>query len=591
MTEQTLPPDSVGIVETQYFTFADEAPFVLESGATLGPITLAYQTYGQLNADRSNAVLILHALSGGAHAAGYRSLDDTKPGWWDTSIGPGKAFDTDRFFVICSNIIGSCYGSTGPGSLNPATGKLYGLSFPVVTIGDIVRAQVRLIDHLGIERLLCVVGGSMGGMQALEWAAHHPTRIRAAIPLATTARSNAMHIALSEVGRQAIYADPSWQGGDYYEGNRRPDAGLAVARMIAHITYLSEQSMHQKFGRRLQNRERFGYEFQTEFQVESYLRHQGLSFTQRFDANSYLYITKAMDYFDLSQSPGPGGAAPANSLAAAFAGAADIKFLVVSFTSDWLYPSHQSKAIVERADRRGGRRVVPGHRKQRGARRVSGGSGYHDPAAGQLHGSAGAGGRHMTDLRPDLQIIADLIPQRKAVLDLGCGDGALLDYLVHRKAAKGRGIELGEASMLACVRRGLSVRQGNLQEGLGDYPDRSFDYVVLSQTLPYLDDPAMILAEMLRVGERAVVSFPNWGHWRCRLELMVTGRIPRAVDLPQAWHEKPRWQAFTVTDFAQFCRANGIMITGEAYLNRGRRIDIFMVKNLLSTTAVFVLER
>jgi methionine biosynthesis protein MetW len=197
----------------------------------------------------------------------------------------------------------------------------------------------------------------------------------------------------------------------------------------------------------------------------------------------------------------------------------------------------------------------------------------------------------MTELRPDLQIIADLIPQRKAVLDLGCGDGALLDYLVHRKAAKGRGIELGEASMLACVRRGLSVRQGNLQEGLGDYPDRSFDYVVLSQTLPYLDDPAMILAEMLRVGERAVVSFPNWGHWRCRLELMVTGRIPRAVDLPQAWHEKPRWQAFTVTDFAQFCRANGIISPGEAYRNRGRRSDSFMVTNVLSTTAVFVLER
>jgi methionine biosynthesis protein MetW len=197
----------------------------------------------------------------------------------------------------------------------------------------------------------------------------------------------------------------------------------------------------------------------------------------------------------------------------------------------------------------------------------------------------------MKDLRPDLQIIADLIPERKAVLDLGCGDGALLDYLVHQKGIKGRGIELGEAGVLTCVRRGLSVRQGNLQEGLGDYPDRSFDYVVLSQTLPYLDDPAMILQEMLRVGERAVVSFPNWGHWRCRLELLVTGCIPRAVDLPQAWHEKPRWQAFTVTDFAHFCRANGIIITGEAYLNRGRRIDIFKVKNLLSTTAVFVLNR
>ncbi len=336
---------SVGIVETQTFIFAQDEPFELESGATLGPVTLAYQTYGRLNADRSNAVLILHALSGGAHAAGYRSVEDAKPGWWDTAIGPGKAFDTERFFVICSNIIGSCYGSTGPASINPATEVPYGLSFPVVTLGDMVRAQVRLIDHLGIERLLCAVGGSMGGMQALEWAAHHPERLRAAIPLATTARSNAMQIALSEVGRQAIYADPAWQGGAYYAADHRPDAGLAVARMIAHITYLSEEAMHRKFGRRLQDREQFGYQFRTEFEVESYLKHQGLSFTQRFDANSYLYITKAMDYFDLSQSPA-GTNGPVNLLAAAFARSQDVKFLVVSFTSDWLYPSHQSKAIV-----------------------------------------------------------------------------------------------------------------------------------------------------------------------------------------------------------------------------------------------------
>ncbi len=336
---------SVGIVETRNFTFAEQTPFVLESGATLGPVTLAYQTYGQLDADRSNAVLICHALSGGAHAAGYRSLEDNKPGWWDSAIGPGKAFDTDRFFVICSNVIGSCYGSTGPGSVYPRTGKPYALAFPVVTVGDMVRAQERLVDHLGIERLLCAVGGSMGGMQVLEWAAHHPERIRAAIPLATTARSNAMQIALSEVGRQAIYADPAWQGGSYYETDRRPDAGLAVARMIAHITYLSEASMHRKFGRRLQGREQYGYQFQTEFQVESYLKHQGLSFTQRFDANSYLYITKAMDYFDLTQSPaGPNG--PTGSLAAAFSRAGQIKFLVVSFTSDWLYPTHQSREIV-----------------------------------------------------------------------------------------------------------------------------------------------------------------------------------------------------------------------------------------------------
>lgn len=346
MSTHTFPPDSVGVVETRHFTFAEDKPFVLESGAALSPVTLAYQTYGRLNAERSNAVLICHALSGGAHAAGYRSLEERKPGWWDSAIGPGKAFDTNRFFVICSNVIGSCYGSTGPGSRHPITGKPYGLTFPVVTIGDMVRAQVRLIDHLGIEKLLCVAGGSMGGMQVLEWAAHHPRRINAAIPLATTARSNAMHIALSEVGRQAIYADPHWQGGNYYESDHRPDAGLAVARMIAHITYLSEQAMHRKFGRRLKDRERYGYQFQTEFQVESYLKHQGLSFTQRFDANSYLYITKAMDYFDLTQSPANGNGTPVNSLAAVFAGASHVKFLVVSFTSDWLYPSHQSKEIV-----------------------------------------------------------------------------------------------------------------------------------------------------------------------------------------------------------------------------------------------------
>jgi homoserine O-acetyltransferase len=277
----------------------------------------------------------MHALSGGAHAAGYD--EQGRLGWWDDCIGPGKAFDTERFFVICSSVLGSCYGSTGPGSIEPGTGQPYGLRFPVVTIGDMVRAQAELLDHLGIERLLCSAGGSMGGMQVLEWAARYPQRLASAIPLATTARSSPMLIAFSEVARQAIYADPNWQNGDYYANGRKPDAGLAVARMIGHITYLSEQSMHQKFGRRLQDKERFGFEFNTDFQVESYLRYKGASFTQRFDANSFLYVTKAMDYFDLSAPDG---------LTAAFKGSADVKFLVVSFTSDWLYPSYHSKELV-----------------------------------------------------------------------------------------------------------------------------------------------------------------------------------------------------------------------------------------------------
>jgi homoserine O-acetyltransferase/O-succinyltransferase len=333
-----FPTDSIGLVAPQTFTLAGKEPFRLESGAMLSPVTLAYETYGLLNAERSNAILILHALSGSAHAAGFHSADDVRPGWWDECIGPGKAFDTDRFFIICSNVLGSCYGSTGPADLDPATDRPYALRFPVVTIGDMVRAQTCLLDHLGINRLLAAAGGSMGGMQVLEWAAHHPHRLRAAIPLATTARHSPMLIAFSEVGRQAIYADPAWNNGEYYDNGKRPDAGLAVARMVGHITYLSDASMQQKFGRRLQAREQYGYEFQTEFAVESYLKYNGNNFTRRFDANSYLYVTKAMDYFDLSQ--------PSGSLTAAFANSAEVKYLVVSFTSDWLYPSYHSKELV-----------------------------------------------------------------------------------------------------------------------------------------------------------------------------------------------------------------------------------------------------
>lgn len=329
---------SVGLVRPQQFTFAETEPFPLDSGANLGPVTLAYETYGRLNAARTNAILITHALSGSANAAGAHAADGAKPGWWDDCIGPGKAFDTDTFFVICSNVLGGCSGSTGPAQVDPATERPYGMRFPVVTIGDMVRAQIRLIDHLGIEQLLCVAGGSMGGMQALEWAVHHPQRLKAAIPIATTAHHSPMLIALSEVGRQAIYADPAWNNGDYYDAALKPDAGLAVARMVGHITYLSEASMQQKFGRRLQDQVRYGYEFRSEFQVESYLKYKGDNFTRRFDANSYLYVTKAMDYFDLSGETG--------SVAAAFANSAHVRFLVLSFTSDWLYPSYHSKALV-----------------------------------------------------------------------------------------------------------------------------------------------------------------------------------------------------------------------------------------------------
>ncbi len=327
--------NSIGLTERQYFTFAKTEPMPLDSGETLGPIMLAYETYGELNEDRSNAVLILHALSGDAHAAGL--TPDGKLGWWDDCIGPGKAFDTNKYFVICSNVLGGCQGSTGPGSIDPKTGKPYALQFPVITVADMVRAQRRLIDHLGIAKLLALAGGSMGGMQVLQWTVSYPERVRAALPLATTARHSPMLIAFSEVGRQAIYADPNWNNGEYYDGVR-PNTGLALARMIGHITYLSDESMHQKFGRRLNGREHFGFDSQTDFEVESYLHAKGSRFTERFDANTYLYVTKAMDYFDLTNGNG--------SLTKAFAKCANIMYLVVSFTSDWLYPTYHSKEMV-----------------------------------------------------------------------------------------------------------------------------------------------------------------------------------------------------------------------------------------------------
>jgi homoserine O-acetyltransferase len=327
---------SVGVVTTRQIAFAQPpAALALECGRELGPITLAYETYGELNERRDNAVLILHAFSGDAHAAGYHEGDD-KPGWWDIMIGPGKAFDTERYLVICSNVIGGCRGSTGPSSVSPETGRPYGLSFPVVTIRDMVEAQRHLIDHLGIERLLCVTGGSMGGMQALQWAISYPDRVALAIPIATTAHSSAQQVAFNEVGRKAIQSDPDWMQGDYY-GKAIPHRGLALARMVAHITFLSDASMRQKFGRRLQDRAEYGFDFVMDFEVESYLRYKGDSFVKRFDANSYLYLTKAMDYFDLSQGNG--------SVRKAFAGVKS-RFLVISFSSDWLYPSYQSKEIV-----------------------------------------------------------------------------------------------------------------------------------------------------------------------------------------------------------------------------------------------------
>jgi homoserine O-acetyltransferase/O-succinyltransferase len=317
--------------------FGPGQPLRMDAGVDLGPLQIAYQTYGTLNAAKSNAILICHALTGDQHVANTHPITG-KPGWWEVMIGPGKPIDTNRYFVIASNVVGGCMGTTGPASTNPATGRAYGLDLPLVTIRDMVRAQAMLIDHLGIESLFAVIGGSMGGMQVLQWAASYPARVFAAMPIATAAKHSSQNIAFHEVGRQAVMADPDWRQGRYLEAALNPTKGLAVARMAAHITYLSEEALQRKFGRNFQDREAPTFSFDADFQIENYLRYQGTSFVDRFDANSYLYVTRACDYFDLAEDYG-------GTLAAAFKGS-KTRFCVVSFNSDWLYPTSASRAIV-----------------------------------------------------------------------------------------------------------------------------------------------------------------------------------------------------------------------------------------------------
>ena len=314
-----------------------DKPLTLDSGTELGPVTVAYQVHGALNAEKSNAILVCHALTGDQYMATRHPLTG-KPGWWERIVGPGKVLDTDRYFVICSNVLGGCMGTTGPAETNPETGEPWNLDFPVITVGDMVALQKRLLDYLEIGSLFCVIGGSMGGMQVLEWASAYPEMVHAAVPIATSYRHSAQNIAFNEVGRQAVYADPDWHDGQYLSHGTRPHRGLAVARMAAHITYLSEPALHRKFGRKLQDRDSYTFGFDADFQVESYLRYQGSTFVDRFDANSYLYITRAMDYFDLAEEHG-------GVLANAFAGT-KTRFCVISFSSDWLFPTSESRAVV-----------------------------------------------------------------------------------------------------------------------------------------------------------------------------------------------------------------------------------------------------
>jgi homoserine O-acetyltransferase/O-succinyltransferase len=597
---------SVGIVETQYYTFAEPPnQMELDCGRTLGPVTLAYETYGALNADRSNAVLLVHALSGDAHAAGYHSAADTAPGWWDMMVGPGKGFDTDKYFVICSNVIGGCKGSTGPGSIDPETGKPYGLHFPIITIGDMVRAQKRLIGHLGIERLLCVAGGSMGGMQTLEWITRFPDAVRSAIVIASTPLLSAQAIAFDAVGRHAIQADPGFQNGDYYD-TPGPETGLSIARMLGHITYLSDESMRAKFGRALKNTSSYQYDLTSEFSVETYLDYKGAQFVSRFDANSYLYLTKAINYFDIT--------APHGSLDGAMA-RVNSKVMVLSYTSDWLYPPYQSQMVVDALVRQKKDVTYCNIRSDYGhdaflleadiMKKLIGGFLEHAANPGRIHepdpasldseadlGPAPASGDSIYEgHRVDYDLIVDLVDEGSRVLDIGCGDGELLEKLIRHKKVNGRGLELAQGNIISCVRRGVGVVQADIDKGLSAWPDGSFDYVILSMTLQVIEKPELVISEMKRVGRKCIVSFPNFGHWKVRLKTLFQGKAPVTRNLPYAWYITPNRSVLSIKDFRSFCASHRIRIERELPLGPGGSALLSRAwPNLFSEEAVFVIS-
>jgi homoserine O-acetyltransferase len=580
---------SVGIVETKTIrvVHADDS-LKLVSGKTLSPIDVAYETYGKLSPAGDNVVFICHALSGSAHAAGFSNADDKKPGWWDIMIGPGKAIDTDKYYVICSNFLGSCTGTTGPSSINPQTEKPYNMDFPLITIADMVKVQKLLLDKLGIKQLLSVIGGSMGGMQVLQWAIEYPDFVKSAIVIAATARLGPQAIAFDAVGRNAILAD--------MEAGRVPKKGLATARMIGHITYLSKESMREKFGRVLKSADKYSYDFSSEFSIETYLDYQGQSFIERFDANSYLYITKAMDYFDLERDYG--------SLQQAFAKTKS-RFLVVSFTSDWLFTPAQSEEMVNALVT--GRKPVGycnifspyGHdafllEPETLGRLISGflSTTITKPKFDKASAvSRIKGVDRAKRLRVDYELIESLIEPNSRVLDVGCGDGQLLLHLQYDKNISAEGIEVDQEQVLQCVDNGLDVIHRDIEYGLELYPDNSFDYAILSQTLQTLRNPHHVFAELLRVGKKVIVSFPNFAYWRCRISLFFDGRAPRTKQLPFRWYDTPNIHFLSLKDFEDFCDEIGAKIEAKIPLIGNRRSPVKFAPNLFAEQAIYLTSR
>ena len=578
-------------------SWVSSQPLELESGGRLTEVTVCFETWGSLDPDRQNAVLICHALSGDSHVASHGADDD--PGWWEVLVGPGKPIDTDHYYVICSNVLGGCRGTTGPNFIDPSSGRPFGSDFPIITVRDMVDVQIRLLDHLGIERLRAVVGGSLGGLQVLSMAIDHPARVGASLVFAAAPRLSSQGIAFDVVGRNAIRHDPRFENGQYYDGPG-PEAGLALARMLAHITYLSDESMRAKFDpTRLQPRA-IDTAFESTFSVGSYLAHQGGRFVERFDANSYITLSTAMDLFDLGDTP--------KKLRAALA-PATCRWLFLSFSSDWLYPPAASRQLVDA--------LVAQSRAVTSCEIES--SAGHDSFL--LEEGMRLGGRMVASLlasesgvaapirvpedphvdeptsiffaqRLDYEMILRLMPERASVVDLGSGNGELLSILRDRGHHPLLGIERDEREVVECVERGLDVIHADLDQGIAAIPDQSFEVALLSQTLQSIVEVTAVLDEIVRIGRLGIVSFPNFAHKPMREMFLREGRLPKEEGLyAHEWHDTPNRRFPSIRDFEELCQKRGIRIVQSLYVNSSTGEEVEADPNLNADLAVVVVTR
>ena len=585
---ESLHKDSIGPVSVhdQKLPLGPEG-FILESGKSLPEVSIRYETYGTLNPDKSNVIWICSPLTADAHVAGFYNPDDKHVGWWDALIGKGKAVDTDKFFVVCSNRLGGCKGSTGPASIDPRTGKPYGSTFPTITIGDMVKAQKLLADTLGIQSFYCIIGGSMGGFQAMKWAIYYPEIIDRVVLIATSPGFSAQALGFEIVGRDVITQDPNYNNGDYYD-KQIPATGLSNARKLAHITYLSAKGMESRFTRsdiRIEHPEKF----YSGSSLETYLEHQGSKFVDRFDANSYLHIAHATDTFDLATEYG--------SLENAFKNV-KATFLNVNLSSDWLFPPNESRKITEALLNAG--KVVTsleldtnfghdGFLIECGAL----GMAISRFLGGHI-GEIQATGTPAFHSEKDISIIDALIPAKASILDLGAGDGLLIDTLWKKKKVTGVGVEKNFANILRCIERDVPVIEKKLNlKALESFADNSFDYAVFNRTLPEVRNQRLILREIMRIAKHAIITFPNFGSWEMRWALCYHGRMPKSPEFPYEWYETPNIHCFTYRDFVRLAEAEKLEIekivtvnehslskwlTGMGLVNLGAERVVAMVK-------------